>query len=53
MPTKNDHSPSASTRVRSLATAVADLQYTLKVVQGQDHEWGTLCSGKKTGRTDS
>ena len=37
-------SPSAFTRMKSLATAVTGLQYTLKGVQGR--EWGTLCSGK-------
>ena len=39
-------SPSASTRMKSLVTAVADLQHTLKEVQDEDQEWGTLCSGK-------
>ena len=41
---KNDHLPSASTRMKSLATAVTDLQHTQKGVQGNDQEWGTLCS---------
>ena len=45
MSTENRHLPSASTRTRSLVTAVTDLQ-TLKEVQGGDQEWGTLCSGK-------
>ena len=31
--------------------AVADLQHSLRGVQGGDQEWGTLCPGK-TGRTD-
>ena len=50
MPTKKCHWPSSSTRIESLATAVADLQHVLKGVQGGDLEWGSLCSGK-TGRT--
>ncbi|XP_060990224.1 sodium/hydrogen exchanger 10 [Dama dama] len=33
-----DHSPSGSARIESLVTAVADLQYTLKGVQGGDQE---------------
>ena len=41
--------PSSSTRTESLATAVPDF-HTLKGVQGEDQEKGTLCSGK-TGRT--
>ena len=35
---KNCHLPSASARINSLATAVADLQHTLKGVQGGDQE---------------
>ena len=35
---KNDHLPSASTRMKSLATAVTDLQHTQKGVQGNDQE---------------
>ena len=38
LPTKNYHLRSASTRIRSLATAVTDLQHTLKGVQGGDQE---------------
>ena len=45
-PTKNCHLPSGSAKMKSLATAVADLQRTLKGAQGGDQEWGTLCSGK-------
>ena len=48
--TKECCSPHGSTRIESLATAVADL-HTVKGVQGRDQEWGTLCSGK-TGRAD-
>ena len=40
------HSPPSSTRNKSLATAVLDLQYTLKRIQCGDQKWGTLCSGK-------
>ena len=43
MPTKNGHLPSTCTRLKSLATAVADLQYSLKFQCG-DQECGTLCS---------
>ena len=35
---KNWHLPSDSTRIKSLATIAADLQYTLKGVQGGDQE---------------
>ena len=46
MPIKNCCLPSASTRMKPLATAVADPQHTPKGVQGRDQNWGTLCSGK-------
>ena len=39
-----------SKRIESLVTVVADLQHTLKGVEGRDQECGTLCFGK-TGRT--
>ena len=47
IPTKNGHLPSASTRIKSLATAVADLQHSLKISEwrsGVRHSvlWGTL-----------
>ena len=42
-------SPLGSTRIESVAMAIADFQDTLKGVQGRDQEWGVLCSGK-TGR---
>ena len=38
LPSKNCHSPSGSPRMKSLATEVADLQHTLKGVQGGDQE---------------
>ena len=41
--------PSSSIRIESLATAIADF-HTLKGIQGEDQEKGTLRSGK-TGRT--
>ena len=44
--TREHHSPSASTRVRSLVTAAADLQHTLKGAQDRGQERGSLCSGK-------
>ena len=44
--TRKCPSPSASTRSRLLVAAVADLQHTLKGVQGSDQEWSTLCSEK-------
>ena len=37
-------------RIKSCATAAADLQQPLKGVQGGEQKWGTLCSGK-SGRT--
>ena len=37
------HLPSTSVRIQLCA---ADLQYSLKRVQGGKHTWGTLCSGK-------
>lgn len=52
MPTKQCHSPTSSTRIELLATAVADLQYTLARIQGKDQEEDVLCSRKK-GRTRS
>lgn len=39
-PTEECRSPPGSTRMKSLATKVADLQYTLKGVQDRDQEWG-------------
>ena len=51
VPTKNLHLPSASVKIKSIATAANDLQYTPKEVQGGDQEWGTLCLAGKTGRT--
>ena len=36
LPIKYCYLPSASTRIKSLAIAVADLQHTLKEVQGGD-----------------
>ena len=38
MPTKNCHLPSTSTKMKSLATAIADLQHSLKGVQGRYQE---------------
>lgn len=46
VPTKNLHLLSASIKIKSIATAAADLQYTPKGVQGGDEECGTLSSGK-------
>ena len=46
LPPKNCHSPFASTRIRSLAAVVADLQHILKRLQGGDQGCGTLRSGK-------
>ena len=46
LPTKNGHLPSASTQMRSLATAVTDLQHLLNGGQGRDQERDTLCSGR-------
>ena len=40
--TKNCHFPFASTRMKSVATVVSDLQNTLKGVHGGGQEWGTL-----------
>ena len=34
--------PSASARIRSMATVATDLQHPLKGIQGGDEEWGTL-----------
>ena len=44
--TENSHSPSGSTRMKSLATAAADFQHPLKGVLAGDQEGGPLCSGK-------
>ena len=49
MASKECFSPLGSTKIESVATAVADFQHSLKGVQGRDQEWGILCSGK-TGR---
>ena len=38
--------PSSSSKIRSLATAVADLEYTLKGIQGKDQD-EALCVLKK------
>jgi len=38
MSTKNCHLPSASTRIKSLAAAVTDLQHILKGAQGGEQE---------------
>ena len=38
LPTKECHLPSGSTRIESLTTAVADLQHTLKRIQGAAQE---------------
>ena len=38
LPNENWHLPSAFTRIKSLASAVAKLQHTLKGVQGTDQE---------------
>jgi len=38
--------PSASVRMKSLVTAVADLQHTLKGVQSRVQERGAPCSWK-------
>lgn len=43
---KNGHLSSASTRMKSVATAVTDLQLTLKQVWGWEQKWGTQFSGK-------
>lgn len=49
MQTKECSSPSSSTRIESLATIVADLQYTLKEIQGKDlDEALSSALGKKT-----
>ena len=44
--------PSSSARMKSLATAVADLQHTLKGVQRGGQERCTLCSRKKLAKQD-
>ena len=46
LPTKNDHLNLLLTRINSLVTAFADLQHTLKRIQGGDQEWVTPSSGK-------
>ena len=48
-------SPSGSTRMKSPATAVADLQHTQKGAQGGDQEWCALCPGGnwQNGPSDS
>ena len=50
MEAKNCHLPSASTRIRSLVTAVADLQHLLKGVQCEIRR-EALCAVGNTGRT--
>ena len=55
-PTKECHSPSDITRMKSLVTVDTTLHCTLKRIQGGEQEWGTLCSGgwgwgKKAGKT--
>lgn len=47
---KDWHLPSAFTRRKSLATAVADLQHILKRVQGGNWEMTPLCCGKPRNR---
>ena len=51
LPTKTCHPLCASTKIRSLATAVADLQHTLKGVQGGEMRNEAFCALEKTGRT--
>lgn len=50
IPAKEHQSPPGSTRTKSLGTAFIYLQHTLKGIQSEDEEQGTLCSGR-TGRT--
>ena len=50
LPSQECHLLSVSRKIESLATSVADLQHSLKEVQGRDQEWGTLCSGKLVNR---
>ena len=45
-PTKNWHLLCASIRIKSLATAVTNIQQNLKGLQGGDKESGTQCPGK-------
>ena len=49
--TKCGHLPSASTSIKSLATAVANLRHILKRDQCEDQEQGLLCSGKNWQNT--
>ena len=46
LPTENYYLPSVFIRMKSLTTAFADNEHTLKGVQVGDQEWGTRCSGK-------
>ena len=46
MPKKICHLPSTSTKIKSCAAVDADLQHSLKGVDGGDQECGTVCSGK-------
>ena len=51
LPTKECHFPFGSTRIRSVATAAADLQHPLKAVQGGDQKWGTVLWEKLAEQT--
>ena len=46
LPTENYYLPSVFTRMKSLTTAVADNEHTLKGVRDGGQEWGARCSGK-------
>ena len=50
LPAKKYHLSSGSTRIECLGTAAADLQHTLKGVQGRGQN-EALCSLGETGRT--
>ena len=43
---KNSHLPATSISIKSVATAAADLQHTLKAVPDGDQGWGARCLGK-------
>ena len=49
--TKECCPPSSCTRVRSLATAVSDLRYTLKITQGEDQDDALCTLGKLAEET--
>lgn len=47
LPTKNWHLPYAFTRMKSLATVVADLQHTLKGIRSGEQKWDSLVLWEK------